>query len=877
VEGRGDEVERLSRLVRGAVAGRGATVLVEGEPGSGKTALLDVMCAEATRLGVRVLRGAGHERVPPEPFTAIRSCVGPGVPRSDQEFVVTEAILDLVAGWCTAGPVLLVLDDLQWADPPSMVVLSRLGRAVDHLPLVVAAAYRPAPRGDALDGLLSALDGGGALALTLGPLPASAVAALVERLAGAPPAPALLDLVASAAGNPRHIGELLHALEVRIIDGTATVPAGTGVPRPLVDAVRRRLDVLSDRAREALRVAAVLAPGFTLPELSTVLGTPVVATWEMVNEALGASLLANTDDRLVFRHELIREALATEVPAGLRRSLWRSAATALASAGAPVERVAEYLLAGDDLDPDALAWLDRVAGPLIARAPDLAAGLFARAPAAPLHLARAQLYAGRPAEAERTVRSALAAGPGPGAEGELRWLLVHARLHQGQVEPAIAEAERALAAHGVAAGPRGRLYGLLAQCLLLLGRTDAAESYAARAAGTQDGYAIACGRYVQAGVRLVEGRPHDGLALIERVLAGPATQPTRRDLALAPHAIRGFCLLELDRLAEADGAFETGMRDGDTAFLIWYHLGRARIRYLDGRWDEALAEIGTGLGTHDPFGVAQGLRSLAALITMHRGDFAAYPRLVDEPDTSLAGRHFGALRVTARALALEEQGVPVRALQLLLEHRDEGIGTLGPEIARIAAVAGAADEARSVALALDTLAGHHPAPTIRGTAMLCHGVATDDTDLVSAAAHEYGRAGWPLYEGYAYECAAAVLAQQRRPAESHAALDAALDRYRRLGATWDGARATNRLRRAGLRRRARQRPREGWSGLTETERRVAILVAAGRSGADIATELYLSRRTVQSHVSRILRKLGLSSRVELVGTVPENDSSSPIR
>jgi DNA-binding CsgD family transcriptional regulator len=808
------------------------------------------------------------------PFSAIRSCLDPDDELGDQEFVVTEAIVGLVGQWCTVGPALLVLDDLQWADPLSMVVLNRLARAVDHLPLVVVAAYRPAPRARGFDGLLSALDGSGAALLPLGGLPGPTVVALVEQLAGAPLAPALLDLVACADGNPRDIHDLVRGLPLRIVDGTATVAEGTDVLRPLGAVLARRLDVLSQQARQVLRMAAVLVPGFTLSELSTVLGTPVMAMWEIVNEAMGARLLTHDGDRLVFRYELIRQVLADEVPVGVPRALRRSAARALASADAPVERVAQYLLAGDELDADAAAWLDREADQLIARAPCLAADLFERVPAAWLHLAVAQLHADRPAGAERTIRSALAAGSYAGSGPFLRWLLVQACAGQGHVEQAITEAERALTADALASGMRGLLYGFVVQHLLLLGRVEGADAVAARAlrdAGTDNGYGTACDLYVQAGVRLAERRPHDGLDLVDRVLAASGFAET----PLTPHLIRGFCLLCLDRLAEAESAFETGMRDPDPGQLIWYRLGRARIRYLDGRWDEALAEIDAGLRTADPFGVAPELHSHAALIATHRGNTTAYPELPDESDASLAGRIWGVVRVEARALAREQQGPPARALQLLLDHQDDGIEVLGPDLARLAASVGAADKARSVARALDTLSAARPTPTLRGTAMLCRGVADEDTSVLFAAAHEYQAGGRPLYEGYAYEIAAAFLAQQGRPAEAHSALDLALDRYSRLGAASDAERATSRLRRAGLRRRARSRPRTGWSALTEAERKVAILVAAGRSGADIATELHLSRRTVQSRVSRILNKLSLSSRVELVGTVPDGTAEPP--
>lgn len=794
VPGRSAELERLLERVRDTAAGRGAVVLIEGEPGIGKTTLLDAVADRATRSGVRVRRGAGEQRQ--APFAAITRCLGMDPPSDEPEFVITEAILDRVETWTAGRPVLLVIDDLHRIDPASLVALSRLGRAVDRLALVIVAAHRPMARDEALGTLLAALDALVTESLTLGPLPEPEVAALVQRLVGVPPAAGLLELVAAAGGNPRYIGELVGALtaegRLRVVGGTATVVEGPDLPGSLARAVLRRLDLLSGQAREVLRAAAVLAPRFTVPELSTVVGTSVVALWEVVNEALGAGLLLDADAELTFRHDLVRRALAEELPVAVRRSLRLRAAKALAAAGAPVERVAEQLLADGTLDAQTAGWLSGAADPLIARAPALAAELLDQAidrglltgDPARLRLAGALLAAGRPADAERTVRSASATGAEPG------YLLARACFHQGHVERAIAEAERALAGDGVPDALRSRLYGLLGQCLLLLGRVDAAQAAAVRAGP-------ACGRYVTAAARLVRRRPEEALALDGGLL------------------VRGFCLLSLGRFAEADAAFEAGLADkGRSPFLAWYHLGRVRVRYLDGRWDDALVGIQAGLRAADPFGAAEALRSQAALIAMHRGDFATYADVVAGPDTSLAGRYWGFLRVQAQALAAGDT------------------------------------EVREV---------------------------DGDADQLLAAAREYAQAGRPLPEGYAYELAAAAFAEQRRPREAHSALDAALDRYRRLGATFDSERAAGRLRRAGLRRRrARQLHGLGWSSLSETERRIAQLVAAGRSSADIAAELFLSRRTVQGNVSRILAKLGLSSRVELVATVvARNDPPAP--
>jgi DNA-binding CsgD family transcriptional regulator len=114
--------------------------------------------------------------------------------------------------------------------------------------------------------------------------------------------------------------------------------------------------------------------------------------------------------------------------------------------------------------------------------------------------------------------------------------------------------------------------------------------------------------------------------------------------------------------------------------------------------------------------------------------------------------------------------------------------------------------------------------------------------------------------------------------EARTTLNWALDRYERLDAAWDIGRAEGYLRRFGGRRRAKSRPRTGWAALTPTERRVATLVADGRSNQDIAEEMFLSRRTVQSHVSSILAKLSLASRVELaVVTYTQPGTETPGR
>jgi DNA-binding NarL/FixJ family response regulator/tetratricopeptide (TPR) repeat protein len=937
--GRVEETAHLRELVRRAVAGQGCVVLIEGEPGAGKSTMLGVAAAEARRLGVRVLRDGGVQKDRPMPFSAVSSWLdvelaiaAAGTGAADRDFLVTEALLDRVDAWCSAAPLMLLVDDLQWADPSSLLLLGRLGRTAGQLPLLLAVAYQPpspaapaqsgpsrpaataveppptgllaphllaepAAASPELDTLLRSLRGRGAVSITLAPLSEDDLATLVETLVGAPPGPWLRNALAGAGGNPMYALEVLGALArtgwIAVSDGVATLrrgrkPPPRAVPDTLVELIRRRLAALTEPSLEVLRAAAVLGPDVDLTDLAAVLGTPVISLWQPVSEAVAAGLLTDSDGHLVFRHDLVRQTLADDLGRDAAAALQQQAGQALAAAGAPIERVAQHLVAGTgpELPPDLLDWLVRSASTLVARAPELAVELLGRAlgqdPAADglrFEYARALLWAGQPADAQRAIRVALSVRDG-GADGAgettLRWLLAQAYLQRGHVEEALAEAEDVLLTGGLASAEEGRFHGFVAQCLLLSGQIDAADAAAARAevdgrAGT-DGYATAYGLSVHAGVQLLRGRPAEALDLADRALAALGGRPIQPDRQFAPHLVRGLCLLDLDRPVEAAAACEEGRAQsehGGRAFLTWHHMALARVRYLDGRWDDALAEIEAGLDAIDCLGVTEGLRSQAALIALHRGDDLAagpYADVLAYRDASLAGRHWGLLRLSAQALGWERDGKPDRALETLLDawERRRQPTYLAPDLARLAAITGQRAQVRKVADALDRIAAHHPAANLRGAAALCRGVATADPELLIEATTAFAAAGRPLQEGHGYEEAAAVLADAGQSGEARAALDAAIDRYERLDAAWDLERAQARLRRAGVRHRhVKQRPKTGWEALTETERRVAALVAEGRSNPDIAAKLYLSRRTVRNHVSHILAKLGLSSRVEL--------------
>jgi DNA-binding CsgD family transcriptional regulator len=226
-------------------------------------------------------------------------------------------------------------------------------------------------------------------------------------------------------------------------------------------------------------------------------------------------------------------------------------------------------------------------------------------------------------------------------------------------------------------------------------------------------------------------------------------------------------------------------------------------------------------------------------------------------------------------LAAEQAGRPEEALAVLARCLDPGVAedmpdryVLLPSLTRLALAAGDAATAAAASQAAAAEADREPLPVRTAAAGHCQGLVDGDPVLVLAAADYYQSAGRPPERAQALEDAAVLLAARGDlPAARRAFADAA-GLYHGLGAQWDVRRAATRLRGYGIRvggRGQQARPTHGWEALTPTEAKIAYLVARGQSNPDIAAELWLSRNTVQNHISHILAKLGARSRAEIVG------------
>ncbi|MBF6169477.1 AAA family ATPase [Streptomyces gardneri] len=922
--GRDAEIENLAALARRVAAGQGAVVLVEGEPGIGKTSLLEAAGIRFTEAGLHVRVTAAVELQRDVPFAAVRSWLEPddttpggpdpsrpllhsgdraGDAAATQEFAVTERILDRVDAWCAVTPVALIVDDVHWADTSSLSVLQRLCTLIDALPLLLVLAARPLPPGAAFAALSAELDRRQAPAIRLGALPDSAAAALVRHLVGAPPGPGLSRIVADAGGNPLHITEVVAALArakaITVVAEVAApaVPDADEVPSAsLSEAITQRLELLSRPTRDLLPMAAVMGPVIDVGELAAVLDSPLLHVWTAVTEAADGGLLTRVDSELVFRHDLVRDVLAGRLPASLRTNLLRRAGQVLQATGAPIERVAYYLsTGGHELDKTSLDWLVAVAGKLIVRAPELAVQLLGRAATKPdldggsrsvltrWH-ARALLWNGRAAEAESVVRTALRTRPEHDHDVELTWLLVQVCQSQGRLAEAVAVAETALSTMDVDAEDAGRLLGMSALDNFFLERFEAAEEAGRRAAATgqSTGNPLATGYGLMAmgAVRYTRGYLDEALDLSTRILAvfEDGTGSDQFD----PYVLYAHCLIELDRLADAEQTLKTAIghnRRMHGVYLAANLLAKARLYLLDGRWDDALAECTASIEAPDVLGYAPVAHSLAALIGIHRGTFLPDPDGIPAPDDRLGSTGYAQLHPWVKALTLEARGHPESALELLVSTQQrlaDGLSAstlhyIYPDIARLAADVGDKQAARAVVAEADELLARQKTAGRTGTALLCRALADDDPETLFAAADAFRQSGWPLHEAQAHENAAVLFAASGREAEARGALDTAVGLYGRLGASWDSARAAARVRPHGIRlgvRGPRNRPKAGWAALTDTERKVAALVTEGYSNSDIAAQMFLSRRTIQSHVSNILAKLDLRSRREIVSAMP---------
>ncbi|HET8627905.1 MAG TPA: AAA family ATPase [Thermomicrobiales bacterium] len=957
--GRAREQAALRDHLAAALAGRGSLVLVGGEAGIGKTALCEVVCAEAITRGARVAAGrcydlsetppygpwrealaalSGKPGLPPLPDALAGMSGGEGIAGQEALHVQVRAFL---AASSAERPLVLLLDDLHWADPASLDLLRSIGRRLGALPLVLLVTYRTdeLSRWHPLFQLLPALvRESAATRLDLRPLEPDDLRALIRaeyRLPEPEEAQLAGYLDERAQGNPFFAREILHAL----VDERLLRPDGGGwrlgdlaraqVPPLLRQVIERRLARLGEAARDLLALAAVIGQEMPLDLWAAASGVPEEALSDAAERAVEAHLLAETPDGagLRFVHALLRETLYVGLALPRRRAWHRRLGELLAARPAPDPDAVAYhfRLAGD---PRAVEWLIKAGRRAqLAFAWTTATDRFEAARAlmeqrgtnpvekgAWLFLL-AQLY--RYADPQRSLAYAdevaqLARETGDRVlalcglavtawhhceSGDLRWGVAEMTAYMATVDsftPEEAARNHALLVTIGLVPDEHNWRGVVAHWLRRAGRYAEASALCAPAAERQAAQPPAIGGIVQpsygeadfamAEVQARLGRPEEARRAYAR--AREAYGVLRDYLSIGGTALDElWCVLwyQPDRLAErralADEA-ERAYARARGAIPPTFRLparGRLPLLALEGCWAEARA-IGLAVRSPGPDS-ADLVRRVLGPLAREQGDRELGWRLVREGlpaglatepgDTDLdvtlvlqrvaAGLAADAGDLpTARAwLAAHDRflawsgAVPGRAEGQLAwadYHRAAGERILARRHAE-RALADARDPRRPLML----LAAHR----------LLGELATEAGRHAEAAAHLTD--GLALADACAapYERALTLLAQAELRAATGDRTGARelLDEMRAICAPLGAQPALARADALAARLAGDATAANGYpAGLSAREVEVLRLVARGLTDVQVAERLFVSRRTVGTHLGSIYNKLGVSSR-----------------
>ena len=914
--GRDPELKRIGGLMARAREGSGGALLFVGEPGIGKTSLLAEAAAEAA--GMRVIEAAGIESEANLPYALVGEAVTPLLDGIDElpepqagairaalalapspeapasRFATCAAFLGLLTRAADREPVLMVVDDAHWLDASSAECFAYAARRLESARVALLVAARPGAGGPLLAAgalehhALSGLDPGDARAVlgTSAPeAPSNVVEALVEVAAGNPLA--LRELPAQLTDDQR-LG--LESIDPAPIAGAA-----------LLDAFEAQLAALGAEERSAVLVASAALDRKLAPMIAACreLGIGI----EAIERAEAAGVLRMGDDRFSVSHPLVR-AVAYE----------RSA---------PAERRRAHRALAQHCGPDESAWhLAAAAVGPDADVADLLEGTAARATARGAHraaadaLQRAAELSQEPAvRCRRLYGAALAAAIG-GAYDRCAVLL-------GELTDADDPLLRARARHGLAVVMMTGGIGIApdapealseeAELIAPVRPATAAAMHADAAllAGTAGNFRLGAAAARRASAVL----PGDASPLFRSQVVAMAgttaalTGEAREARGLLDEA--GELLARVDSLSPAFQSVVLGLHarvctgqeralgielarlieialEADTFGLLPFLLGvAADVAYRVGDWEAAAAASRSadlaaehGQGGILPFCLIVGARLRAA-----RGET---PRARAELERGIAlAEEIGAMTVVnwgRAALGFLELGAgrtdeaiaalePVRAFAEASGLEDPVYVPWAPDLVESYVRAGRLADAERASSALDRKAARAGVPLSAALAARCRGlVANRDFDRHFGHALDRHEAADAPFEAARTKLAyGSRLHRARRRRESREQLRAALGTFERLGAQPWIDRCTAELRAAGALRRD---PIADPDELSPQEIRVAIAVAAGATNKEVAAKLYLSPKTIEFHLGRAYRKLGIHSRTELATLVAEGGLGS---
>jgi DNA-binding CsgD family transcriptional regulator len=927
------ELAALSAAAAAAAAGHGGLVLVEGPAGIGKTTLLRAACGRCDGLRVLTARGLALERGFPygivrQLLDPVRGAAGPldgasglaarvfdwteaGPVEDDVPYATMHGLYWLAASLAAAQPLVLAVDDLHWADAPSLRWLAHLAARLDGLPAALFLAVRDGPDEPELLGELRATPG--VTRLSLDPLTQDATAEIVRRrLGGRADEDLCQECHASTGGNPFLLETLAAALS-----GQAR-PAVGATLGPVAESVLRRVAQLGHGAGPLTRALAVLGGPAPLRHAAALAGLELPSAARLADRLRAADVLA-PGSTLEFAHPIVRAAVYESIPPGERALAHAEAAALLERDGADPERLALHLLPSEPGgDPRVVGLLQSAASAASGRgAPATAAEYLRRALDEPPDLAARpglELELGialareRNPEAVTALREAVRLARTPAERAHAALLAARVLGIWGYHDSVIATCEDALAGEldpEVAVGLEAELF----QNRFSSGETagQALAQLRNRPLGRppgQDPGSSAAWRINGALAATVTGQPVEDL-----VLDGVAPDSLTAVFALLVMIWNG----DLGRAGGiCDAVLADARRRGSMSMVAHASCLRSMIMRRRGRLADAAADARLALefklATSPPAAVAWAaafrIDALTALGRLNEAEAVAIVTAAREPPegwihTVLFRQARGALRLA--------QHRPAEALEDLLAAAEgwQALGVTNPAVASWRPAAAAAYRAlghaeAAAALAHEQLelarkpfatsseqpelarkqfasaheqdaparrrmasAGEGGSPVTLGLALRSYGVTCGTLDELAEAVRvlEPTPARYDLALALADYGAALRHSGQRTQAREP--LLRALDLAERTGAAGLAAEVRQELLAVGA--RPRRAALTGPDALTSTERRVAALAADGLSNRQIAEHLFVTQATVETHLRHAFRKLAITTRTDLPG------------
>jgi DNA-binding CsgD family transcriptional regulator len=885
--GRDAELAALSDLLDRARHGTSGTLVLRGDPGIGKTALVSHVIARAD--GFRVIRGAGIEEESELPFAGLHLLLRPALDRIEalpgvqaealrgalglakagppDRFLVGLAVLSLLAELAAGQPLLCVLDDAQWLDRASADALLFAARRLDSESIVLLLCART-----------GSLTAAGLPELTLKGLSAQAATELLRD--GLPPS-RRYRVLAEAAGNPLALLEL-----PRMLAG-----AQPEVPLPLTDRLRAafesQLTGLPEATRTALLVAAAEGAGDLAPILhaASVLG----ASLDDLEPARAAGLIEVNGNALTFRHPLIRAAVHHTAPLAQRRAVHQALAAALDAPGQADRRAWQLAAAASGPDEQIAAALERAAGQVRERSGDTGTlAWYQRA---------AELSADPVAKARRLTRAAEAvAGSGDldqaaalagqslaltatGATPEQDRLVAQALQVQATVaflrgEPATAHRRLLEATELIAAVDQEQASALLIEAVhagWYAGQEELSEGVLRLEAQRLPPTPLE--RLLLRAVAPILGRPADQLdpngALAEARSGAAGNVP---ELVL----VCGLALL----LGQDEAAQQIGDelgRDlraaGQIGWLPTALFYSASAQAYAGRHQEAPHTVAEGLRLARDTGQQRWVDAFAeplALLAAARGDEQLCRQVAAEA-LGRATRPAWNVPWTSSALGLLDLGLgraesALARLQTLAEGRKFfhiAATRSTPDLVEAAVRLGRPAAAAEPLALFETWSRNTGQGWTRALAHRCRALLDGDEGLFRTALALHEEDSRPFDEARTQLLYGEWLRRDKRKADARAQLRVALETFERIGAAPWAERARTELTATGTTGRAVEQGPS--ASLTPQESQIVRLAAQGLSNKDIAAQLFLSARTVGHHLYKAYPKLGVASRGELAG------------